>query len=164
MITATKSGHERNFARLGQYISAAITSSEADLDGDGQTSLLEAFLLSARQTAEFYETEGRLATEHALLDDNGDRLGTRSDWFRGIRAVKKAKGDAKVDGYRAHQFHLVPSEIEANIPAALKIERDELERKIRALRDDHEGLSEADYLDQLEVMLLRMAEIYGSTK
>ncbi len=105
-----------------------------------------------------------MATEHALLDDNGDRLGTRSDWFRGIRAVKKAKGDAKVDGYRAHQFHLVPSEIEASIPAALKIERDELERKIRALRDDHQGLSEADYLDQLEVMLLRMAEIYGSTE
>ena len=53
---------------------------------------------------------------------------------------------------------------EARIPAKLRIERDQLEREIRVLRDDHDDLEEAKYLDQLEVMLLRMAEIYDSIK
>ncbi len=46
----------------------------ADLDKDGQVSLLEAFLIASRRTLEFYKVEGRIATEHALIDDNGDGL------------------------------------------------------------------------------------------
>ena len=30
------------------------------------------FLLAARQVDQFYQDQGRLKTEHALLDDNGD--------------------------------------------------------------------------------------------
>ena len=82
VITATRSGYEQNYARFGQYLAEAITDSQADLDKDGQTSLLEAFLIASRRATEFYDAEGRLATEHALLDDNGDGLGTQADWFR----------------------------------------------------------------------------------
>ncbi|HEV7223310.1 MAG TPA: hypothetical protein VGN42_11460, partial [Pirellulales bacterium] len=80
VIAATKSGHEHNFARFGDYLSAAIADPKADLDKDDQTSLLEAFLLAAARVEEFYKEESRLATEHALIDDNGDRLGTPADW------------------------------------------------------------------------------------
>jgi hypothetical protein len=38
---------------------------------------------------------GQLVTERALLDDNGDGLGTRADWFRGIRPVQKAEDGLK---------------------------------------------------------------------
>ena len=76
IIAATRSGYEQNYARFGEYISSAVADPQADLDKDGQTSLLEAFLMASRRVAEFYNTEGRLATEHALLDDNGDGLGT----------------------------------------------------------------------------------------
>ncbi len=76
IITATKSGSEHNFARLGDYLSAAITDPAADLDKDEQTSLLEAYLLAANRLREFYVSEARLATEHQLLDDNCDRLVT----------------------------------------------------------------------------------------
>src|SRR5487761_619077 len=79
VVTATKSGFEHNFARFGDYLSAAIAGSQADLDKDEQTSLLEAFLLAAARTQEFYAEDARLATEHALLDDNGDGLGTPGD-------------------------------------------------------------------------------------
>ena len=72
IVTATKSGYEQNYARFGQFIATAITDPTADLDKDGQTSLLEAFIMASRRVAEFYEAEGRLATETALLDDNGD--------------------------------------------------------------------------------------------
>ena len=44
VVTATKSGHETNFARFGQYLAEAIADPHADLDKDGQVSLLEAFL------------------------------------------------------------------------------------------------------------------------
>ena len=40
VITATKSGFELNFARFGKYLAAAIAEPRADLDKDGQTSLL----------------------------------------------------------------------------------------------------------------------------
>ena len=81
IITATRSGSEVNATRFGGYLAKAIADPSADLDKDGQTSLLEAFLLASRQTQQFYKEAGRLATEHALLDDNGDGLGTPADWF-----------------------------------------------------------------------------------
>lgn len=112
VITATKSGFEQNFTRFGQYLADAIVEPQADLDKDGQTSLLEAFLTASSGVIEFYSAAGRLATEHPLLDDNGDALGTRADWFRGIRPVRKAADNASLDGYRAHQFHLLLSKTE----------------------------------------------------
>ena len=44
VVTATKSGFEMNFARFGQYLAEAIADPRADLDKDGQVSLLEAYL------------------------------------------------------------------------------------------------------------------------
>ena len=84
MITATRSGFEQNFSHLGGYLAAAIGKLEADFDKDGQTSLLEAWLAAARHTADFYKNENRLATEHTILDDNGDSKGTPTDWYRGL--------------------------------------------------------------------------------
>jgi len=83
IITATRSGNEQNFARFGQYFAEAITSTDADLDKDGQVSLLEAFLIASRRTSEFYKVEGRLATEHALIDDNGTASAHRRIGFTG---------------------------------------------------------------------------------
>src|SRR5687768_17002490 len=85
VITATKSGQEQNFARFGDYFSSSISAPEADLDKDGQTSVLEVFLSAGHRVTEFYEQESRLATEHSLLDDTGDALGTPADWFQGVR-------------------------------------------------------------------------------
>ena len=160
VITATRSGNEQNFARFGQYIAEAIADPAADLDKDGQTSLLEAFLTAASRTAEFYKLEGRLATEHPLLDDNGDGLGTPADWFRGIRAAKKAKEGASLDGYRAHQFHLLRSEAERALPPEVRARRDELELSIARLRERKGELPEDDYYAQLEPLLLEMARLY----
>jgi hypothetical protein len=83
IITATRSGNEVNATRFGGYLARAIADPAADLDKDGQASLLEAYLLASRQVEQFYKEAGRLATEHALLDDNGDGLGTRIKSFPG---------------------------------------------------------------------------------
>lgn len=159
VITATRSGAEVNFARFGGHLARTIGAPEADLDKDGQVSLLEAYLLAARRTADFYESEGRLATEHSLIDDNGDGLGTPPDWFRGIRAVKKARDGATLDGVRAHQFHLIRSEAESKLPAAIRARRDELELQVLTLRARKPELDEAKYYEQLEALLLEVARL-----
>ena len=161
LVTATQSGSEQNFARFGEYMSLAIGNVQFDLDKDGQTSLFEAFLAASRRTEEFYETEGRLATEHALLDDNGDGNGVRADWFRGVRVVKKAVSGAGVDWQRAHQMHLVRSDVEKSLPVDVRRERDRIEVQVTSLRDRKaEFENEDEYYAQLESLLLELARIY----
>lgn len=165
LVTATKSGSEQNFARFGEYMSLAIGNVKFDLDKDGQTSLFEAFLAASRRTEEFYETEGRLATEHALLDDNGDGNGVRADWFRGVRVVKKSETGASVDWQRAHQMHLVRSEAEKNLPVLVRRERDRIELQVISLRDRKpEFENEDEYYAQLESLLVELARIYEPVK
>lgn len=161
VITATKSGYEHNYARFGEYISRAIADPAADLDKDEQTSLLEAFLSASGRVAEFYEQEGRLATETALLDDNGDGLGTPAEWFRGTRAVRRAKDGASLDGVWAGQFHLIRSREEQDLPAELRARRDELERAVAALRDGKGAATDEDaYYVKLERLLVELARLY----
>ncbi len=164
IVTATRSGAEANYARFGQYLSAAIADPAADLDKDDQTSLLEAFLIASRRVTEYYETEGRLATEHALLDDNADGLGTPADFFRGVRAIKKPAGGGTVDGLCAHQLHLVRSEAEQKLPPDLRARRDELELALAKLRESKAELPEAEYFRRLENLLLKLAEVYAVRK
>ncbi len=161
VIVATKSGYELSYARFGQFISDAISDSSADLDKDGQTSLLEAFLAASRQVQEFYSAAGRLATEHALLDDNGDGLGTSADWYQGIKPSKQATGNKTPDGYRANQFYLIPSEIERKMPPELRAKRDEIELQIIKLRDLKDQYQEDEYFAKLEKLSCEIAKIYA---
>ena len=160
VVAATKSGSEQNYSRFGGYFAEAITGTGADLDKDGQTSLLEAFLSASAAVEEFYKTEGRLATEHALIDDNGDGLGTPPDWFRGVRVVKKSKDGALADGFRAHQFHLVRSEQERRLSAELRGRRDQMELEVEKLREARTRSPEAEYLSRLEMLLLEIGRVY----
>jgi hypothetical protein len=160
IVTATRSGYEENVARFGGYLAHAIADPEADLDKDGQTSLLEAFLFASRQAEQFYKEQGRLATEHALLDDNGDGLGTPADWFQGVRAVRSAADGKSVDGVRAHQLNLIRSTAEQQLSPELRARRDELEQKLSALRLNKPTMKEADYYNQLEVILVAIAKLY----
>jgi hypothetical protein len=160
IVTAAKSGFEHNFARFGDYLSAAIADSAADLDKDDQTSLLEAFLMAAAGVKEYYDSQGRLATEHALIDDNGDRLGTPAEWFHGLRATKAAKDGAALDGLLAGQFQLVPSAAERELPIERRRRRDELEIAIAGLREQKNNLPEDDYYGQLEKLAIELAGLY----
>ena len=78
VMTATKTGLERNAAVFGRYFVEAFAEGEGDADQnkDRRVSMLEAFTYARAKAAQSYEAEGLLATEHALLDDNGDGEGT----------------------------------------------------------------------------------------
>ncbi|MBI3414290.1 MAG: hypothetical protein HY043_03045 [Verrucomicrobia bacterium] len=160
VLSSTRSGYEQNYARFGQYLSEAIGDAQADIDKDGQVSLLEAFLTASHRVAEFYQREGRLATEHPLIDDNGDGQGTPADWFRGVRAVKKSATGAALDGVRAHQVHLIRSQAEQALSPTERARRDELELAIATLRDAKATLPEAEYFQRLEILLLELGRLY----
>lgn len=165
VITATKSAFEVFYARFGEYFAEAIAGLEdADVDNDDQVSLLEAFLYSADQVAQFYEMQGRLATEHALIDDTGDGMGTRPDWFEGVRATRVAKSGADPDGELAHQWVLVPNAFERQLSAEQKSKRDDLERKLRNLVRRRQELGEEAYYAQVEPILVEIAKIYDSVE
>jgi hypothetical protein len=160
VVTATKSGYEMNFARFGQYLAEAMSDESADLDKDGQVSLLEAYLTASSRVEEYYRTHSQLATEHALLDDNGDRLGTPASWFRGVRATQRAKDGAALDGIRAHQLHLIPSDRERAMPVDLRQRRNQLELSIAALRDHKDKHKEDEYYERLEKLMVELARLY----
>jgi hypothetical protein len=155
VVAATKSGDEVFFTRFGEPFAKAIAGAgEADLDQDGQVSVLEAFLFASKQADLFYETEERIATEHALLDDNGDGVGTRASMFEGVRG--KA---GTADGVRAHELHLVMSEAEAKIPADIRARRDALEGAVREVVAKRATMPEEGYYRELERLFLEIAKL-----
>jgi hypothetical protein len=160
VITATKSGFEENYARFGKFLAKSLSDLSADLDKDGQVSLLEAFLMASRQVEDFYKSERRLSTEHALLDDNGDGKGTPASFYRGVRPAKKPDEAANVDGFRAHQIHFIPNEAEAKLSPALRKKRNDLELELEQKRSRKAELSEEAYLKEIEPILLELAKLY----
>jgi hypothetical protein len=161
VVTATKSGFELNYARFGNYLCDAITDPGADLDKDGQTSLLEAFLFASARVSEFYAQEARLRTETALIDDNGDGLGTPGAWFHGVHTTRQPRdAAAEPDGTRAHQIHLVPNSQEQDMPPQLRVERDEIELQIARLRQTKNEMADDAYYAELEPLVVRLARIY----
>jgi len=157
VATATKSGYEQNFCRFGGYMAAALGQAEADLDKDGAVSVLEAFLIASRQAGEFYRENDRLVSENALLDDNGDGMGTPADWFRGVRTQKKAKGKSSADGKLSRLVFPVIPPAEKDIPAPLRKKRLAIEAKIETLRSLKKTLEAEIYYRDLEKLFLELA-------
>ena len=82
VITATKSSFERNESVFAKHFIAAFTGDGADVDKDGRVSLLEAYRYALTETKRYYDDQGRLQTEHAQLDDDGDKKGTAEPEIR----------------------------------------------------------------------------------
>lgn len=161
VITATKNEAEVFYTRFGNYFSQAVGGAkEADLDNDDQVSLLESFLYASHETAKFYKDAGRLATEHALLDDNGDSLGSRMEWFEGTTATQLAAKDAEPDGDLAAQKVLVKNAFERRLTPGQRTERDDLERAVKTLRREKSSMAEEEYYKQIEPLLLKLARLY----
>ncbi len=161
IITATESGNEVNFTRFGRQFARAVIDPDADIDQDGQTSLLEAFVTAAQQVQAFYLENNRLATEHALLDDNGDGRGTPYDFFHGTRLAERPTDPTAIpDGSRARTWSLLPSAAERALSPAQRARRDDLEDQLEQVRASKDAMLEADYFDALERIFRALAEIY----
>jgi len=67
VITATKSGTERNATIFARYWADALRDAAADADKNEVISATEAFRFAESKTKQFYETQKRLATEHPAI-------------------------------------------------------------------------------------------------
>jgi hypothetical protein len=150
IITATRNGTEQFTTLFGGYFVEAFTTDEADADKNQRLSMLEAFQYARNETARAYEQEGLLATEHALLDDNGDKEGSLDP---------TATGD---EGRLAAALSLGSIAAAAPLPEdpalrALYLERREFERRVEALRLLKDGLPPARYVADLERLVTDLA-------
>src|SRR5262249_35142409 len=77
VITATTADQELNETEFPHALAELCgqNSSELDSDADGKVSLWEVFIKLAQLVEARFASDKRTPTEHALLDDNGDRLG-----------------------------------------------------------------------------------------
>jgi hypothetical protein len=71
VISATKSGTEKNATVFARYWVEALQDPEADADKSESISAMEAFTYASKKTAAFYDSQKRLATEHAVFNDTG---------------------------------------------------------------------------------------------
>jgi hypothetical protein len=164
VVTATRSGREQNTARLGGYLVEALGDPAADLDKDGETSLLEAFLVASKRVESSFSEAGLLSTEHALLDDNGDGLGTAAALYDGLRPTRAKDAAAEPDGRRANQVHLLRSAGEQAMPAEARRRRDQLELELFKLRDARARMGDEDYYRKVEPLMLELARLYRQSE
>jgi hypothetical protein len=152
VITATKSGTEKNATVFARYWVEALRDASADVDKNEVISALEAFQYADRKTASFYESQKRLATEHAMIEDTGKK--------EGVRAASTENGE----GLLATNFILLrlgAAQKAANDPAkrALLDKKEELERKIDTLKYQKAAMSADDYKTQLSSALVDLARV-----
>ncbi|MGI8566096.1 MAG: hypothetical protein ACR2LZ_06400 [Pyrinomonadaceae bacterium] len=154
IVTATKSGQERNATRFAGYFIEALTNPAADADQNKRVSVLEAFSYAAKLTDEMYKSAGRLATEHALLEDSGDGVGHPS-----LEA-----GDGALA--RTTYFN-VPIATPAggdNRAAKVLAERTRLEEEIEQLKARKSQMPVSDYEATLEKLLIELAKLNQANK
>jgi hypothetical protein len=152
VIAATKTGTEKNATVFARYWVEALRDASADVDKNEVISALEAFQYADHKTTSFYESQKRLATEHAIIEDTGKK--------EGVRAPSTENGE----GLLATNFVLLrlgSAQKAANDPAkrALLEKKEELERKIDTLKYQKAAMSAEDYKTQLSGALVELARV-----
>ena len=79
VVTATDSSAQRFDTVFAEMFAKALEDPATDLDRNGRISVWEAFVQTSAAVAQYFEQHGQLATEHAMLDDNGDRIGRQAE-------------------------------------------------------------------------------------
>jgi hypothetical protein len=151
VITATKSGNEKNATVFARFWVEALRDPSADTDKNESVSALEAFTFASTKTAQFYETQKRLATEHPILEDTGQGDGERKP------------SPENGEGLKAAQFALLrigTAQVAASTPEkkALLEKRDQLEEQIDKLKYEKAAMAADDYKKQLQDLLIQLAK------
>jgi hypothetical protein len=150
VLAATRTGAEKFATLFGGPFVDAFAAEAADTDRNGRVSVLEAFEYAKKQVAAEYQRNGLLQTEHAVLDDNGDKEGSMDPGVQGK------------DGQVAAVLSLGSSRAAA-APAteqlrALYAERQALERRIESLKLLKSGMDPEKYAAELEKLATELAQ------
>jgi hypothetical protein len=154
VIAATKSGTEKNATVFARYWAEALQDPTADVDKSESISAMEAFQYADRKTAGFYESQKRLATEHAVFQDTGRGEAVRAGAVQGREGALLSS--LTVVRIGANQAAM-------NDPAKrdLLAKKEELEQKIDALKYQKAAMDPGEYKKQLTEALLQLATVQG---
>jgi len=135
VITATRSGGERNAARFGGFWAEAMTNEAADRDKDGAVTAQEAYDYAVRRVADAFKADAALLTEHAKL--------TGSDPGRFVVA-------------RLGAAALFASDAEL---IALRRQQNGIEGRLAELKPLKADLPREEYYNRIEPVLLELAKL-----
>jgi len=153
LISSTRSPAEKYDPIFSGYFIEALEQRNGDRDKNNRVSMLEAFNYAKQNVDLWYEEQGRLASEHASLDDNGDALFT-------INPTPN-EGDGRlaeiafIDVLTADEENLSPEAM------VLKSKVQEIERAVFILRGRKADFLEDDYWSQMEDLLIELARTTG---
>lgn len=152
MVTATKSGTEKNATVFGRYWVEAFRDAAADTDKNESLSALEAFNYAHQKVVDYFEQQKRLATEHALIEDTGSG--------DGVDDPSPENGQGLIAG-RFTVLHLGSVADIVNDPAKQDLlkRKDELEVSIDELKYRKASMRVQDYNQQLRQYLVELAQV-----
>jgi hypothetical protein len=150
VVTATKSGTEKNATVFARYFVEALQDPAADVDKNEAVTAMEAYTYASKKTAAFYDSQKRLATEHAVFDDIG----------RGEPVRDAGNGQ----GQLLSNFTLLrygSAQAAASDPAkqVLLARKEVLEQKIDTLKYGKAAMDPAEYRSGLTAALLELAQV-----
>jgi hypothetical protein len=153
VIAATKSGSEKNATVFARFFVEALADPSADVNKDEAISALEAFQYATTKTAAYYESQKRLATEHAVFDDQGGQG----------PAVREAAADGSAGKLLASiaLVRLGKAEEAGGNPerARLLARKEALQARIDSLKYQRAALSPDEYRQQLTDALTQLARV-----
>lgn len=150
IVTATRNGAERFATLFGGFFVDALTAEEADADKNKRVSVLEAFNYARGEVVKAYEREGIMLTEHALLDDTGDKEGTAQP----AADAKEGRVAALLSLGSVGSGEPLPDDPKLR---ALYEERRALERRVESLRLLKDSMDPQKYSSELEKAVTELA-------
>ena len=155
VIASTKSGTEKNATVFARYFVEALQDPAADVDKNESVSALEAFQYAERKTNEFYTSQKRLATEHAVFEDTGKGEPVRAP-AADIGEGRLLSSLTLVRFGDAQKAALDPAKRD------LLAKKEDFERQIDILKYQKAAMSQNEYEQQLKVLLVGLARIQAA--
>ncbi len=149
VITATDSAAQKYATVFPEYFVKAIREASTDLDKNGRTSLFEVFVAASAAVKQHYEQKGQLATERAVIDDNGDGKG------------REASVEGPDGGVARISYLDAESAAEHASPelAALTKRRRTLEMQAEEHKQLKGVMPDAEWNTQFEKLMLELAQV-----
>jgi hypothetical protein len=147
IIAATNSSGQRYATMFAAGFIEALTAEVADADKNGRISLLEAFTYASRQTQQHYAQQGKLATERAVLDDNGDGA---------ARDATTAGPDGAVAGVTYLDAVAAPTSADPETQQLL-LRQQALIQQVDDLRRRRPGMPAAEFDREFEKLIVELA-------
>lgn len=135
IVTATRNGNEKNATEFGPFFASALTSETADLNKNNNVSIQEAFDFAERSVNEFFESSGKLATEHPQIRGEG----ATSFTLARVQAVELSDDNPRI--------------------SSLLTRRLELDAEIESLQLRRNEFPNSEYIQRLQALILQSAQV-----